>query len=375
MAGPPAPVQPEVLRWARESAGLTEDEAAHRIGLTSTARLQAAEAGESPLTLIQARKAAQVYQRPLAVLFLPSPPAEDPPEVQFRRLRDAPPLPWPPGMRALARGIPALQDEAAALFEAIDEQPRWREAGELLQATTDTVKLGERLRELVGVSLDDQKAAARTDPQGFKTFRVWREAIEELGVLVLQDGSLSVDDMRGFVSPHPSVPALVINTNDDVRARLFTMLHELAHVFWRLDEETDYETFAATTLMPPQQFAADVQATSAKSLLEKVDAVARAYGVTPDATAVRIGWLRLASWDEVRDVRAAIHERAGTGGRASGGNFYRNVIARMGPRFVGRVLDGVGQSAISELAASRVLGVRVERFESLRQELGGANAA
>lgn len=375
MTGPGAPVQPGVLRWARESAGITEDEAARRIGLTSTARLQAAEAGDSPLTLIQVRKAARVYQRPLAVLFLPAPPAEDPPEVQFRRLRDAPPLPWPAEMRALARAIPALQEEAVALFEAMEQEPQWPDVAERLKATPDLTQLANGLRELVGVSLEDQKAAARVDPQGFRAFRLWREAIEDLGILVLQDGSLSVDDMRGFVSPHPRVPALVINTNDDVRARLFTMLHELAHVFWRLPEESAYEEFAATTLMPAKQFAADVNKTPGKSLLEKVDAVARSYGITPDAAAVRMGWLQLASWDDVGEVRAAIRERAGGGGRATGGNFYRNVIARMGPRFVGRVLDAVSESAISELAASRVLGVRVERFETLRRELGGTNVA
>jgi Zn-dependent peptidase ImmA (M78 family) len=278
-------------------------------------------------------------------------------------------------MRALAREIPALQEEAVALFEAIEQEPRWPDVAQRLEATLDVTQLANRLRELVGVSLEDQKAAARVDPQGFRAFRVWREAIEDLGILVLQNGSLSVDDMRGFVAPHPRVPAVVINTNDDVRARLFTMLHELAHVFWQLPNESAYEEFAATVLMPAKQFAADVNRTPGKSLLEKVDAVARLYGITPDAVAVRMGWLQLVSWDEIGEVRAAIHERAGVGGRATGGNFYRNVIVRMGPRFVGRVLDAVSESAISELTASRVLGVRVERFETLRKELGGTHVA
>lgn len=116
MRGTNAPVQPALLRWARESAGLPAEEAARRIGVTG-GRLAAAEAGELPLTLNQARKAAEVYQRPFALLFLPEPPTEDPVEVQFRRLRDAPALPWPPSMRTLARQVLALQDEADALFD------------------------------------------------------------------------------------------------------------------------------------------------------------------------------------------------------------------------------------------------------------------
>ena len=369
-----AAVAPVVLRWARESAGFTQEEAADRLGVGPD-RLARAEAGERPLTLVQVRKAAHVYQRPLAVLFLPEPPSEEPQEVQFRRLRDAPQLPWSPAMRALAREVPALQDEVDALFEAIDEEPRWIEAAKQLLSDVPIERLAERLRQVVGVTLEQQKTSARTDPQGFKTFRLWREAVEDLGILVLQDGSLSLGDMRGFASPHARVPAIVINTNDDVRARLFTMIHELAHVFWSALTESEFEELAGTTLMPSSSFADDFRRANGASLLEKIDATARLYGTTPDATAVRVGWLNLASWNDVRDARAEIRNRGGSGSRAQGGNYYRNVIARMGPRLVGRILDAVGQAAISDLAAARVLGVRVERLESVRRELGSPDVA
>lgn len=362
-----APVAPEVLRWARESAGLASEAAAARIGIAPS-RLAEAESGGPPLTLNQARRAADVYQRPFALLFLPAPPQEAPVEVQFRRLRDAPQLPWPPSMRALAREVPALQDEAAALLDALEEEPRWPQATDVFAPGRDLEGAGSALRELVGVSVDAQKRAARADPQGFRVFRVWREALEDLGVLVLQDGSLAVEEMRGFASPHPRVPAVVINTNDDVRARLFTMLHEFAHLFWSETDETRYEGFAAATLMPASVFTPDLQAAHG-GLLERIDATARIYGTTPDATAVRAGWLELAPWDAIRDVRRSIRQRGGAGGRASGGNYYRNVVARMGPRLVKRVLTAVDANAMSELAGARLLGIRVERYDALRREL------
>jgi transcriptional regulator with XRE-family HTH domain len=369
MRGQSAPVRPDVLRWARESSGLTPEDAASRIPIPVN-RLIEAEAGGSPLTLIQARKAAEVYERPFAVLFLPSPPAEDPIEVQFRRFRHAPALPWLPAMRALAREVPALQEEVDALLEALEEEPRWADAAEVFTSTQDLEEIGSRLRGVIGVSVDDQKAAARRDPQGFRVFRVWREAIEDLGILVLQDGSLTLDDMRGFASPHRRVPALVINTNDDVRARLFTMLHELAHLFWAVAEEARYEQLAGTALMPATAFSADFAAAPGTTLLQRIDATARLYGTTPDAAAVRSGWLGLAPWKAIDDVRRQIHSRGGQGSHATGGNFYRNVVVRMGPRLVSRVLGAVDESVISELSAARLLGIRVERFDALRRELG-----
>jgi DNA-binding XRE family transcriptional regulator len=64
-----ATVTPAVLKWARESAGLTLDIAAQRIGVAS-AKLFAAEDGSGQLTFPQLRKASGVYKRPLAVFFL-----------------------------------------------------------------------------------------------------------------------------------------------------------------------------------------------------------------------------------------------------------------------------------------------------------------
>ena len=348
--------------------------AAPRIGV-SPDRLRLAEAGEGELTLIQARKAANVYERPFAVLFLPAPPDEDAVDVQFRRFRDAPALPWAHEMRALGRRVPALQEEAGALFEAIDEPPRWRDALDLFRQDENLALLGERIRELVGVSLDDQKAAARNDPQGFRAFRVWREAIEGLGILVLQDGSLGLEEMRGFAAPHERVPAIVINTNDDVKSRLFTMLHEFSHVLSPVPDENRSDEFAGVTLMPPAEFADDFRTAQGTTLLARIDATARAYSVTSDAAAVRIGWLGVMDWDAIARVRAEIRQRGGSGGKAKGGNHYRNVVVRMGPGFVAKVLGAVTQGTVSELGAARLLNVRVDGLGPLRRELQGVDSA
>lgn len=77
---PPAYVTPSALRWARESIGYELEEAASRVGV-SPAKLQDAERGEAYLTLRQAEAVARLYERPLAALFLPEPPREEPPEA------------------------------------------------------------------------------------------------------------------------------------------------------------------------------------------------------------------------------------------------------------------------------------------------------
>lgn len=79
--------------------------------------------------------------------------------------------------------------------------------------------------------------------------------------------------------------------------------------------------------MPSEPFTRDFAASGASTLLGKVDAVGRVYSVTSDATAVRAGWLNLAPWDEINEVRDAIRARSGPKA-PGGGDYYRNVISR-----------------------------------------------
>ena len=86
-------------------------------------KLEEAERGEAYLTLRQAEAVARLYERPLAALFLPEPPREEPPEAQFRRLPGAPEPPWPQAfgvLRAVERpSVDMLAREQEKLAESM----------------------------------------------------------------------------------------------------------------------------------------------------------------------------------------------------------------------------------------------------------------
>ena len=81
----PALVEPSVLRWARESIGLTPLAASRKIKVPDE-RVEQWEAGERHRSIAQLREAARVYKRALAVFVLPTPPAEFDALRDFRRL-------------------------------------------------------------------------------------------------------------------------------------------------------------------------------------------------------------------------------------------------------------------------------------------------
>jgi transcriptional regulator with XRE-family HTH domain len=174
---PPAFLTPAALRWARETTGYSLDEAATKVGVASE-KLEAAESGEGHLTMRQAEAAAKTYHRPIATLLLPTPPAEEPLEAQFRRLPDAPPLPWPADMRVLARRVRDRQDAALELDELLEEGPPWRSLA--IEYTDDTELLAARAREELRIDLTEQQSWR--DSSGFRPLREWVDAVESLGV-------------------------------------------------------------------------------------------------------------------------------------------------------------------------------------------------
>jgi Zn-dependent peptidase ImmA (M78 family) len=363
-----AHVTPEVLRWARESVGYDVGDAAARIKLKPE-QLELAERGEKKLTLRQAERAADVYERPLAVFFLPEPPHEDPQEAQFRRLPGAPAPPWPSEMNLLARRVRDRQEAAAELHDSLDQEPPW------VEVASDLASVGRALPEFarhrLGVSFDEQRAW--NDPAGYRGLRAWVDAVENLGVLVMQDGSMPVEMMRGFAAPHPSVPLIVVNTQDDPRARAFTIIHEFAHLNlaaigqkdWA-DTEARCNSFAGEVLMPRDTVQEVLHELHGREPLETIDKVALRFGVTPNAAAVRVAMYELWPQAAIDAVIEAIGKRPHHE-RGAGGDYYWTEITRFGPSYIRLVFNALEGQAITYPAASSLLdGIKVSNFEKLR---------
>lgn len=356
----PALVNPEVLRWARESIGYSRRDAADAIGAFEW-QVELAETGDHELTLRQAEKLAALYDRPLATLFLPEPPAEESQEALFRRLPGAPAPPWPPDLRKLARRVSDRQDAAVEIYELIEESPPWENARTGMSEGRDAAK---RARAALGISLEEQ--FAWTDPVGYEALRNWVDAVEALGVLVMQDGSLGLDALRGFASLHPQVPAILINTKDDPRARAFTVIHELGHLVNPTASEVWCNEFAGDLLMPADALRAVVAGHASERPAKWVNEVAKLFSVTPLAVAVRVARIGLLPEGQVTGLIGLVRSRQSKP-RRPGGNYYRNKITWLGPAFIRLVMNAVDDQAVTLSNAAGLLEAKVDHFPGLRQ--------
>ena len=188
--GIPALVKPALLKWARDRAGLQLPDAAQKAAL-QTRTLESWERGDDRPTIPQLRKLGEVYKRPIAVFFLPSPPTDFDPQREFRRLSGITPQNESPALRLALRMALFRREAARDLYVRLGERIPSFKAAAHPEEGPETV--GKRIRDLLGITWQQQLAW----PSAYAALNAWREAIENLGILVFQTGDVELEEMRG----------------------------------------------------------------------------------------------------------------------------------------------------------------------------------
>lgn len=375
-------IQPSMLTWARERAGLKPEDLARRFP-----RLAAWERGEQSPTLRQLEEFARAVHVPVGYLFLPAPPEESLPVPDLRTLADRP----------VAQPSPELLD---TLYLCQQRQDWYREYAQwhglppvpfvgAASRQDDPVRVAAAMRETLGLSV----RARQELPSWTDALRQMAEKAEEAGVLVMASSivgnnphrKLNVEEFRGFALVDDLAPLVFINASDSKAAQMFTLAHELAHIWLGESGVSDPEAgrkpshhierwcneVAAELLVPMADFR--VQYQPGASLTAEIQRLARHYKVSTLVILRRVfdgGFLdeqRLwaAYRQELERVRTL--DRRGAGG----GDFYRTLSVRTGWRFASAVVTSAleGQTLFHE--AFQLLGIRkTATFYKVARELG-----
>jgi len=232
-------INPRILAWARETAGLSVEEAAEKLGLTSSARssaaekLRALEAGQRAPTPQQLLRASALYRRPLIAFYLDEPPGRGDRGEDFRTTAGTVSSRDNGILDALLRDLRARQQLLRAMLEDEDEA---RPLAFIASARVEhgATRAAAAMRKVLGIEPDDQRQAR--GPDGL--FGLLRTAAERVGIYVLLLGDvgshhsdIGEDAFRGIAIADEVAPFVIINDNDAQTARPFTLLHELAHLW------------------------------------------------------------------------------------------------------------------------------------------------
>jgi Zn-dependent peptidase ImmA (M78 family) len=378
-------VNHDIMRWARETAGLTVDQAVDKLGINdargviASDRLAAIEQGavepSRPLLL----KMAQQYRRPLVAFYMSAVPQKGDRGQDFRNIPDrqsgAETL-----IDALVRDIRARQSTVRDVLMDEEETRPLPFIGSMTMADgVETVV--DSIRRTLAVDLAEFRA--QKSPE--LAFALLRSRAEAAGVFVLLIGNLGshhtaidVEAFRGFALADTIAPFIVINDQDHRSAWSFTLIHELAHLWLGTtgvsggSADVQIERFcndvAAAFLLPRPEIAsvqiergADIQAIAQKiGVFAQERHLSRsmvAYNLASAGLIAEEAWLALAAlfraqWRQGRDAQ---REKQRDG---NGPNYYVVRRHRLGAALLHFVSRNMSEGALTPTKAGRVLGVK-----------------
>ena len=384
-------ITPNVLTWARESARMSEEIAASKVSVTLE-KLKEWEEGTSQPTIRQAQTLAKYYKRPFALFFLPDIPRDFQPLQDFRK-----------------SGSKSLTTSSIFIIREIQQKQSW---------ISDVYKENqEKKLPFVGrFSINDspQKVAQdilktlKINPSNYKSdnpIKEWIDVAETNGIFISRTSfihsrlKLDSKELQGFAIADPYAPFVFVNSEDWNAPQLFTLVHELAHIWIAetgISNEVEPELKQIGKFHPVELFCNEVAANALmpKEIVSAFDAssfqnsknifkIAKQLGVSSFALLVRVLNLNIISistyqilkkqanidFAEYQKKEAEKKARQKEKDKPGGPNYFLLQLNRNSRLFTQTVLDAFGGGYIEPTLASTLLNVQVNKFQKLQSQL------
>lgn len=373
-----ARITPKILVWARKLNNLSRSELADKIHVNEKQIIKW-EGGKTKPTFKQATDLAKTLNLPFGYLFLSEPPPLEKPLPDLRTRGDLPLAHLSLGLRDVIYGVLDIQDWYREYRLEYDAQ-KLPFVGTFSTAHTPQA-VAENIRATLSLTPDLRESVKTLS----KYLTALTEHAESVGVLVMHSSvvgndnqrPLSADEFQGFVATDPLAPIIFINSRDYVAARIFTLTHELAHIWigrsgiLEVDEaeipgqKTDVESFcnavAAETLVPASEFAPAFDAYGGS--LADLSNYFRVSRLVILRRAFELGHIeRQEFFSRVAGLRTIREKQKKPGGRPV---YLDNVGARHSFTFMDSVIKDVRVGGTLIRDAARLLHMRTPTFNRI----------
>jgi len=381
-------ITPKVLKWARESARMTTEDAAGKVAV-SPEKLTAWEDGASQPTIRQGEVLAKAYRRPFALFFLPEVPRDFQPLNDFR-----------------TKGSQPLSTPSIFIIRELQQKQAW---------IHDVLRDGDGTRlPFVGkYSIQDNPISVARDmvkvleinPAQYSNDPIheWIEKAEAKGIFISRTSfihskmKLDSEEFQGFAIADEYAPFVFINSEDWDSAQLFTLVHEMAHIWIAqsgISNEVAPDMPRRDRLQPIELFCNQVAANALipEEIISRKSGVfdsstsvyqyAKGLGISSFALLVRglqLNIISLASYNKLKKeadeafkeyMKREEEKKAKAREREGGPSPYLLRLNKNGRLFTQIVLDSFNGGFIEPTVASTLLNTQVNqfhRFEALLQ--------
>jgi Zn-dependent peptidase ImmA (M78 family) len=397
-------VNPQILTWARETAGLPLETAAKKLavrdarGVSGRDRLAAIERGDKEPSRPLLVRMAKLYHRPLLAFYLSEVPRTGPRGKDFRTLPPEYSRTQDALVDTLIRDLRARQEMIRAILEDEDEASRLPFVGSMAMKDGSDAVLQSIKKTL---DLDRDRYRSRQAGRASGGFSYLRQQAEHAGIFVLLMGNLGshhtnidVEMFRGFALADDIAPFIVINDQDAETAWSFTLLHELCHIWLGatgisgMDASVAIEAFcnevAGQFFLSASELAEleDVSGTIAAQAARIYD-FAKVRGVSGSMVTYRLYLEKLIGSDQMRELSAFFRVqwlrlredlRERNKDQDGGPNYYTVRRHRLGEALIGLARRFIAERILTPSKAAKVLGVKPSNVFTLVNPVPGASS-
>ena len=379
-------VKQSLLNWACRRSG--RDDADIRRDFPA---LESWRRGEALPSLRDLEEFAKATYAPIGYFFLDAPPGEELPVPDFRTVGET-------GVGAPSGGLLDTVYLCQRRQEWYREETR-ATGGEPLgfvgsmSTADDIVSSAKRIRTALKFNVEQRvgiggRAGAR---------RRLVSDVEDLGILVMMSGvvgndtrrKLDVAEFRGFALADTWAPLVFVNSTDGEGAKIFTLVHEVAHIWLGQSALSDNSVadkpdhaverwcnaVAAEMLVPSEIIRGKYDQT--EDLDKNTDRLARHFKVSKQVILRRLydtGCIDRATfqkaYDKEKELAIKREEERKKKGRL-GGSYYNNVLARAGKKFTFTLLASTMEGRTTPVTSRRLLDVwKTSNIEEISRRLG-----
>lgn len=365
-------INPAIIKWARESAGWSVEEIATKLRI-SEKNYQNLELGQRRPTFRQLELLANYFKRPLATFFLPEPPEEPSIASSFRIL--------PESESELSKDL-RLAIRKARYYQAIANELMLELGLEVEPKTKNFTtqenpqRVAQEERRNMEISLEEQFKWKNAN----EAFNIWRSVIEARNILIFQF-KFPVENARGFTLMDKQPPVIVLNSNDNILARIFTLFHEYAHIILGIPEiyteevithkeiENWCNTFASEFLIPEKALKEDedfMHLRTERIEPEILQNLSKKFKVSRKAILTRLKTLNLIQQENYERESAAL-EQIPLPQRRVFITPAQKCIQEKGKQFITSILEAKERGIITTQDAIEYLSINLKHLNKVQE--------
>lgn len=361
------PINPQILKWARERAGYSIDDL-----VKGYPKIKEWEESESYPTYNQLVRLSGKFKCPIAVFFFPEPPKIEPIEKSFRTLPDHEFVKLPPKIRILLHKAKAMQISLSELNEGINPANKQIIRDLAFNVDASLPEVAGEVRAYLNIVIEKQVSWKDHN----EAFEMWRQILADHGVFVFKD-AFKEKSYSGFSLYDEKFPIIFVNNSSATTRQIFTLFHELAHLIFRTsgidrDQEEYIKTlendqkkievfcnrFSGVFLVPDDVFNDFILG---KDLSEKdIEELANRFKVSREVILRKLLDRNLVSNSYYKEKTEEWSGQVSPKG--TGGNYYYNQIAYLGRQYIDLALTKYHQNRINVEQVSDYLNLKPKYF-------------